>query len=329
VVWASLSSSIYRITFDINNTNANSNLWVPLSNPVYSLTRNYDDNALYGIVTNQNLFCVVSPTDGSYAFKYFSNYFTAYTSLEPVLYYNNKRLFFAYKNTVMDTNIRITYFDVSGTTFTLSTNKIICTEADSLTSMTVDNNNNVYVVGFRFGINIIYKSTTALCFNKGTKIFCMNNNQEDEYVNIELLQIGDFVKTYKHGYRKVIKVISGILINNPKKLNMCMYKMAKTETNVLIEDLIVTGGHSILVDAITDEEQNKYDEMGLTEFSKTTIDNKRLLLSSVSDQFSPMQDTEVYTYYHLLLENNDDKEERFGIWANGILTETPNEKILK
>jgi hypothetical protein len=30
----------------------------------------------------------------------------------------------------------------------------------------------------------------------------------------------------------------------------------------------------------------------------------------------------------LLLENNDDKEERFGIWANGILTETPNEKIL-
>ena len=33
-------------------------------------------------------------------------------------------------------------------------------------------------------------------------------------------------------------------------------------------------------------------------------------------------------HYHLLLENNDD-EERFGIWANGILTETPNEKTVK
>ena len=105
--------------------------------------------------------------------------------------------------------------------------------------------------------------------------------------------------------------------------------MVKTSTNGLLEDLIVTGGHSLLVDEISNEEQKRYDEMGLTEFSKITIDNKRLLLSCVSDQFVPMQDREVYTYYHLLLENNDDDEERFGIWANGILTETPNEKTVK
>jgi hypothetical protein len=42
-----------------------------------------------------------------------------------------------------------------------------------------------------------------------------------------------------------------------------------------------------------------------------------------------MQDQDMYTYYHLLLENNDDVEERFGIWANGILTETPKEKNVK
>jgi hypothetical protein len=175
----------------------------------------------------------------------------------------------------------------------------------------------------------IYKSTTPFCFNKGTKILCMNKQLKDKYVKIELLQIGDLVKTYKHGYRKVSRVISGTLINNPKKWNMCMYKMVKTPLNGLIENLIVTGGHSILVDAISEEEQKKYDEMGLTEFSKTTIDNKKLLLACVSDQFTPMQDTNVYTYYHLLLENNNDEEERFGIWANGILTETPNEKTIK
>jgi hypothetical protein len=42
------------------------------------------------------------------------------------------------------------------------------------------------------------------------------------------------------------------------------------------------------------------------------------LFKIICDQFSPMQDTELYTYYHLLLENND--EERFG-----ILTEIQNE----
>ena len=177
--------------------------------------------------------------------------------------------------------------------------------------------------------NIIYTSAASTyCFNKGTKILYTNNQLEDEYINIELLQIGDFVKTYKHGYRKVSRVITGTFINNPKKWNMCMYKMIKTPTNSLIEDLIVTGGHSLLVDAISEEEQKKYDEMGLSDFSKITIDNKRLLLACASDQFAPMQDNDVYAYYHLLLENNNE-EERFGIWANGILTETPSVNNIK
>jgi len=199
------------------------------------------------------------------------------------------------------------------------------TENINITSI-VSANDFVY---FNNNNNNLYISNTSFCFNEGTKILCMNHNLQDEYIRIELLKVGDFVKTYKHGYRKVSKVITGKLRNNPKKWNMCMYKMIKTPTNGLMEDLIVTGGHSLLVDSISDAEQAKYDEMGLTEFSKLTIDNKRLLLSSVSDQFIPMQDREIYTYYHLLLENNDDDEERFGIYANGVLTETPNVKTVK
>jgi hypothetical protein len=197
------------------------------------------------------------------------------------------------------------------------------------------------IVGYNTGIDFdiyycnnynsstLYKSTNGFCFNEGTKILCMKNQLKDEYIAIEKLRIGDFVKTYKHGYRRVSKVIKGTFRNNSKKWNMCMYKMAKTPTNGLIEDLIVTGGHSILVDAISEEEQKKYDEMRIPSFSKLTIDNKHLLLSCCSDQFTPMQDNNRYNYYHLLLENNDDEEERFGIWANGILTETPNVKTVK
>jgi hypothetical protein len=216
------------------------------------------------------------------------------------------------------------------------------------TGLPIDDNGDIYVVPIFTGE--MYKSTTEIvCFNKGTKILCMNESNElppppvklspfhkpqtqivprkkDEYIPIEKLKKGDFVKTYKHGYRKISKIITGSFRNNPKKWNMCMYKMTKTDTNGLLEDLIVTGGHSILVDSISETEQAKYDAMDLTEFSKETIDNKRLVLSSVSDQFTAMQDNDMYTYYHLLLENNDDDEERFGIWANGILTETPNVK---
>jgi hypothetical protein len=191
-----------------------------------------------------------------------------------------------------------------------------------------NNSNSFLYYANRVG-NGIFKSNQVFCFNQGTKILYLNEKLVDEYVPIEQLQLGNYVKTFKHGYRKIIKIIKGSFRNNPNKWNMCMYKMTKTDSNGLLEDLIVTGGHSILVDSISEEQQSKYDEMGITEFSKLTIDGKHLLLACVSDQFAPMSDNEVYTYYHLLINNDNDDEERFGIWANGILTETPNEKTLK
>jgi hypothetical protein len=84
--------------------------------------------------------------------------------------------------------------------------------------------------------------------------------------------------------------------------------MVKTEDNGLMEDLIVTGGHSILVDEISKEEQEKYDAMNISAFSNTLIDGKHLLLSCVSDQFVPLQDETMYSYYHLLLESTNDED---------------------
>jgi hypothetical protein len=279
------------------------------------------------------------------------------TYINSYLYFANNILY-RISLPVVGTNI----VDVVSTTFSSSgtlikdiayqplNNVILCLSRNSIyeldgssnlnlitTNFNPSNNGNLNYIAFDGDTmytsdNIqIYKLTTPypLCFNEGTKILCLNQQLIDKYIAIELLRIGDFVKTYKHGYRKVNKVIQGSFKNNPKKWNMCMYKMAKTLTNGLTDDLIVTGGHSLLVDAISDEEQKRYDEMGIPSFSKSTIDNKHLLLSCCSDQFAPMQDTNLYNYYHLLLENNDDEEERFGIWANGILTETPNEKTIK
>ena len=181
---------------------------------------------------------------------------------------------------------------------------------------------NKSLIGLTHIIFTIHSISDPSCFNEGTKILCLNNNLEEEYIPIENLRKGDFVKSYKHGYRKIDLIGKNPMINNPNRFNECMYKMEKTEENGLIEDLIVTGWHSILVDDLAEykEENDK--------IFRTThmIDDKYLLLSSVSKQFIKLENTNLYTYYHFILENDGDNDNRYGVWANGILTETPSKK---
>jgi hypothetical protein len=153
------------------------------------------------------------------------------------------------------------------------------------------------------------------CFNEGTKILCLNNDFFEEYRLVENLRKGDLVKSYKHGYRKIDLIGKNQMINNPDVWNKCMYKMKKS-------DLIVTGGHSILVDTIDSPEEEEENNKKFGE--PIQIDDKKLLLASVSKDFEKLEDKNLYTYYHFVLENNGNDEERFGVWANGILTETPS-----
>ena len=178
------------------------------------------------------------------------------------------------------------------------------------------------VLDTAYSIFSIQSISDPSCFNEGTKILCLNKNLEEEYIPVENLRKGDFVKSYKHGYRKIDLIGKNPMINNPKKFIECMYKMEKTDDNGLIEDLILTGGHSILVDdlGICKEENDKIFGSSLM------IDDKYLLLSAVSNDFTRLDDTNLYTYYHFTLENNGKDDERFGVWANGLLTETPSKK---
>jgi hypothetical protein len=324
-LWGILNTIIYKII--ITTSTAVSSIWYIAPANIYSLTVDYVNNFLYVICpANKCIYKLGQNDETSIRLLTIDLLSYGFSTIQPVLYYIDNKLYFSY----IDGDSYVTFFDVtnSGTSFILSGNILTCPTNVSLYSMTVDNSYYVYIVVLFEYEYIIYKSTSILCFNEGTKILCLNQQLIDKYNRVELLKIGDFVKTYKHGYRKIHKIIKGSFKNNPKKWNMCMYKMAKTPLNGLTEDLIVTGGHSLLVDAISEEEQKRYDAMGIPSFSKLTIDNKHLLLSCCSDQFTPMQDTNRYNYYHLLLENNDDEEERFGIWANGILTETPNVKTV-
>jgi hypothetical protein len=161
------------------------------------------------------------------------------------------------------------------------------------------------------------------CFNEGTKILCLNKEFQEEYIPIENLRKGDLVKSYKHGYRKIDRIGKNPMINDPNNVGGCMFLMKKTEENGLIEDLIVTGGHALLVDDLGEHKEANAKFLGST---VPMIDDKYLLICNVAKQFVKLENNNLYTYYHFTLENNGDDEERFGVWANGALTETPSKR---
>lgn len=166
-------------------------------------------------------------------------------------------------------------------------------------------------------------SGALACFNEGTLILCLSKDLQEVWVPIEKLSKDYLVKTYKHGYRRIEAIGKGISNNAEGDWENSMYIMHKVDG--MQDDLIVTGGHSILVDEIPEESYE--DNLQKFHGEVQHIDGKKLLLASSSKLFKPLKDDKEYTYYHLILENDGDDEVRFGIWANGILTETPSQKF--
>ena len=166
---------------------------------------------------------------------------------------------------------------------------------------------------------------STLCFNEGSLILTLNSKGEEEWVEIEKLSVDQLIKTYLHGYRKIKYICKGILKNDVNSPLECMYKLPKNDTNVF-KDLILTGGHSILVDTIDNDSEN---ELNLKYFDNKIqkIDNKILLLAGVSNKFIKMEHDNDYNYYNFVLENDGDITKRYGVWSNGVLTETPSEEF--
>jgi hypothetical protein len=165
----------------------------------------------------------------------------------------------------------------------------------------------------------------SCCFSQGTKILCLSQYLKDEYRLVQDLMIGDFVKSYLHGYRKVSKILNGIFVNNPKDegVSNCMYRMIKTDDNGLIEDLTLTRNHGVLVEKLSENEEKKVDKNNLP-----VIDNLLSIITADSDKFEKVLDTNVYKYYHFSLEGDGDDDKRFGVWANGILVEVPSNNMM-
>ena len=160
---------------------------------------------------------------------------------------------------------------------------------------------------------------TATCFLSGTKILT-----DKGYLKIEDLKKGDLVKTYKNGLKKISIIGNNEIYHyaNKERIKDQLYKYENEEFG----DLIITGGHSVLVNELKREEKEKSEKYFGLKIPK--VDGLLLLLACVDERASVYETAGKYTIFHLVLEN-EKEEEAYGIYANGILVESCSEKYMK
>ena len=158
----------------------------------------------------------------------------------------------------------------------------------------------------------------ADCFQKGTKILCEN----DIYVPIENIKVGDLVKTYKHGYQKVIRCVIRRSCDYVISSRNQIYQYTQKSNPELIEDLYLTGGHSLLLDSLSEPESNDMKELDWLD-SDLMVDDKYKLMCCFNKKLdvSANQNVELYRF-SLEPPENATPTHVYGIWANGILSES-------
>ena len=165
------------------------------------------------------------------------------------------------------------------------------------------------------------------CFHKNTKVLAYINEKE-VYTPIHTLKKGNLVKAYKHGYKPIIGIGKKKIVNNVDLLERSknnLYLLSKEKFPELIEDLILTGCHSLLVDDLSNEQKESilenYNNFYITD------DKYRLetYLELKAEPYKLEKDCEIW---HLALEN-ENYTHNYGIWANGLLVETISERYLK
>jgi len=166
---------------------------------------------------------------------------------------------------------------------------------------------------------------SVACFKKGTKILCEN----DMYIPIEELKIGDIVKTYKHGYQKVIMSAHSSLCDYFQNKVHKLYTYSREKNPELIEDLHLTGGHSLLLDTLTEEESNDMNQINWVK-EDFMVEDKYKLLACFSSQLciATEQNVEIY---HFTLEPPENAKPTYvyGVYANGILVESCSKSAME
>lgn len=200
------------------------------------------------------------------------------------------------------------------------------TKLDSSTPLTVYTyplrmDNSVYSYFYSiYGDTINYGE--YICFKEDTKILT-----DKGYVPIQDLRKGDLVQTLNNGYKAISLIGKQEMYHNISEENKRnqLYKFSSDKYPEIFEDLVITGGHSILLDSLNEEEIKKQEEW-ISE-SDLLIDNKYRMLAFLDEKSVSYEPSGLYTIYHLALEGDYNKN--YGIYANGLLVEACSQQYLK
>jgi hypothetical protein len=163
------------------------------------------------------------------------------------------------------------------------------------------------------------------CFKEDTNILCFQDGEEI-YRKVQDIRKGDLVKTLKNGYLSVDMIGNKKMYNSGEKLRSKekLFKCTSEHYPELTEDLIITGGHAILVDELSEEQKEKtIDLLG----QLYVTDGKYRLLSCFDEKAQPYEVEGIYTIYHFALEN-DNYYMNYGVYANGLLVESTSKRYL-
>jgi len=163
--------------------------------------------------------------------------------------------------------------------------------------------------------------TSPPCFKEGTKILT-----DKGYKLVEELRKGDLVKTVENGFLPIFAIGKKDIyqLANKERVTDQLYKCSPTEYPELIEDLIITGAHSILVDELNKDQVEKIVEI----LGDIYITGNKYRLPACLDNKTTIYDVPgTHTIYHFALEN-DDYYFNYGIYANGLLVETCSKRYL-
>jgi hypothetical protein len=162
--------------------------------------------------------------------------------------------------------------------------------------------------------NKIASTPLYVCFVEGSEILCINDAGEEEYIKVEDMKPGMIVKTHIHGAKKLLAVDKRAYKNDKSVSQICKISGLPGQT----KDLFLTGGHALLVNELTEEQQEKCKPYGTLE---RKIDDMQLLLSHINENAEKIDDEETRNVYHIVLENDNEKGQ-YGVYANGVLCET-------
>jgi len=193
-------------------------------------------------------------------------------------------------------------------------------------STKVDLNGNFYITDtFNNLVEKVIFLSQITCFKEDTLILTNKG-----YIPIQNLKKGDLIQTFKNGLVP-INTIGKKQIYHPAlhndRIKDQLYKYSKEKYPKLLEDLVITGCHSVLVNNFASQEQkDKTLKLNNNRLFKT--DNKYRLPACVDDSSSVYEIPGNYIVFHFALEH-DDCYMNYGVYANGLLVETTSKRYMK